>query len=159
MHICKEFCYNKYRLSRSSFQMFVGIIVCIELILILWFISKLKRLSLLPLKHIQIIIIFLLSRENLNEDLIDFTSLLTLFNFNLEFLSPNSLNQLLSWYNESRKMQNFHYNCTSTLTNYKMLIVMSILGIMWYFGAKLLIVKFKFIKDVVCLVKEIKILR
>ena len=139
--------------------MIVGIIVCIELIIILLFIPKLKRLSLLSLKHIQIIIIFLLSKENLNQDLIDFTSLLTLFNFNFEFLSPNSLNQLLSCNNESRKMQNFHYNCTSTLMNYKMLIVVLILGIMWYFGAKLLIMKFKFIKDVVYFVKEIKILR
>ena len=139
--------------------MIIGIIVCIELILILWFLPKFKRLSLLPLKHIQIIIIFLLSRENLNQDLIDFTSLLTLFNFNFEFLSPNSLNQLLSCNNESRKMQNFHYNCTSTLKNYKMLIVVLILGIMWYFGAKLLIMKFKLIKDVVYYVKDIKILR
>ena len=139
--------------------MIVGIIVCIELTIILLFIPKLKRLSLLPLKHIQIIIIFLLSKENLNQDLIDFTSLLTLFNFNFEFLSPNSLNQLLSCNNESRKMQNFHYNCTSTLKNYKMLIVVLILGVMWYFGSKLLIMKFKFIKNVFYYVKEIKILR
>ena len=159
MHICKEFCHNKYRLSRSNFQMIVGIIVCIELIMILWFMPKLKRLSLLPLKHIQIIIIFLLSKESLNQNLIDFTTLLTLFNFNLEFLSPNSLNQHLSCNNELRKMQNFHYNCTSTLMNYKMLIVVFVLGIIWYFGAKLLIMKLKLINDVVYHIREIKILK
>ena len=108
------------------------------LIINLWFYFKLKRISLLSLKYIQIMMIFLLSSDNADHNNIELMAMMPMFNFNFEILSPNSLNRLLQWQNDSKKMQNVHFYCTSTLANYKWIICIIMLGFVLYLIMKLL---------------------
>ena len=119
------------------------------LIVNLWFYFKLKRISLLYLKYIQIMIIFLLSSDNADQNNIDLMTLMPVFNFNFEFFSPNSLNRLLLWQNDLKKMQNVHFYCTSTLANYKWTICIIMLGFVLYLIMKLLKRLVKLFEDII----------
>ena len=102
-------------------------------------IFKLKRLSLFPIKYTQIMMIFLLSTKNASQPAIDLTAIMVAFKFTFEFLSPNFLNDLLSWHNDDPKMQNLHFYWTSTLANYKCAIVMLLIGVFVCFGLKVVL--------------------
>ena len=112
-------------------------------------IFKLKRLSLLPVKYIQITIIFLLSTKNVGQQAIDLTAIMVTFKFSFEFLSPNSLNELLSWHNDDSKMQNLHFYWTSTLANYKCAIVILLIGVFVYFGLKVALKKVGWVRQII----------
>ena len=125
----------------------------------IWFIPKLKRMSILPLKYIQIILIFLLSTEKVDREVIDLTSLLSIFSFNFEFLSLNSLNKLLLCHNDSKKMQNLHFNWASTLINYKWAIAILIIGIIANICIRLLFRNIIWINNFISKAQEINFIR
>ena len=122
-----------------------------------WFYFKLKRISLLSLKYIQIMMIFLLSSNNANQNNVDLMTMMHVFNFNFEFFSPNSFNRLLQWQNDSKKMQNVHFYCTSTLANYKWTISIIILGFVLYLIMKLLKRSVKLFQDILDFLYNFKI--
>ena len=109
-------------------------------------IFKLKRLSLLPVKYTQIMMIFLLSTKNASQPAIDLTAIMLAFKFSFEFLSPNFLNELLCWHNDDQKMQNLHFYWTSTIANYKCAVVMLFIGVFVYFGLKVALNKINWVQ-------------
>ena len=123
------------------------------------FISKLKRLSLLSVKYVQVILIFLLSTNNIEPETYDLTILHVIFNFSFDFLSPKALNSWLSCHNESKKMQNLHFYWSSTLTNYKWAILVLLLIVFVYYFIKILISKVKWISSLSDFLKSLKWLR
>ena len=110
-------------------------------------IFKLKRLSLLPVKYTQIAMIFLLSTKNVSQPAIDLTAIMVVFKFSFEFLSPRFLNDFLSWHNDDPKMQNLHFYWTSTLANYKCVVVMLLIGVFIYFGLKVTLKKIGWVRQ------------
>ena len=121
------------------------------LIINIMLIFKLKRLSLLPVKYTQIAMIFLLSTKNASQSAIDLTSIMVMFKFSFEFLSPNSLNEFLSWHNDDPKMQNLHFYWTSTLANYKCAVFMLFIGVFIYFVLKVTLKKVGWVRQMASL--------
>ena len=131
----------QFRPTSASFYTYIGGFISFVLLLNILLIFKLKRLSLLPIKYAQITIIYLLSTTNVIQPAIDLTAIMVAFKFSFEFLSPNFLNELLSWHNDDPKMQNLHFYWTSTLANYKCAIVMLLIGVFVYFALKVTLKK------------------
>ena len=145
-----------YRPAGSNFFVIIGIAIFISILINICFIFKLKRLSLLSVKYIQVILIFLLSTNNIEPETLDLTTLLVTFNLNFDFLSPNSLNSWLQCHSESQKMQSFHFYWTSTLTNYKWTILLLLIIILVYYFTKVLISKVKWISSLANFIKSLK---
>ena len=131
----------------GDFYSYIGGLIFLVLLINILMILKLRRLSFLPIKYIQIMMIFLLSKADCGQEVINLISPLSVFKLSFEFLGMDSLNKMIAWYNHDTKMQNLHFYWTSTLANYKWAIALFLFWILIYFAFKFTLKRMKWFED------------